>query len=51
MIKGSGIWAYKSADITCLDCENYADVTDVSTSKGCAVVEQGYGSTVDQLVN
>ncbi|EDU47587.1 predicted protein [Pyrenophora tritici-repentis Pt-1C-BFP] len=51
MINGSDIWTYKLAEGTRLDCDKYINVTDVGTSTGCAAVAQGYGITVDQLVN
>jgi hypothetical protein len=51
MINGTDIWSYKLADGTRLDCDKYVNVTDFGTITGCAAVAQGYGITVDQLVN
>lgn len=51
MINRTDIWSYKLADDTCLECDKYVNVTDFCTSTGCAAVAQGYGITVDQLVN
>ncbi|ORY04390.1 hypothetical protein BCR34DRAFT_57224 [Clohesyomyces aquaticus] len=51
MINGSDIWTYTYAPGTRLDCDKYANVTDVGASALCETVAKGYGITVEQLVN
>lgn len=51
MINGSDIWSYKFAEGTRLDCDKYINITDFGTNTSCTAVAQGYGVTVDDLVN